>query len=187
MLKALTPIRTMLDLPVPAAREFTVVRAEHDARRLEEYAALRRRAFVDEQHLFQGHDLDEHDGAPLTRVLVALDEIGRVIGGVRLHPIALDDAQRHWRGSRLVCSGAGSPARGLVGALLVRRACVEALDAEASFFDAHVQVRYRHFFERLGWDDIRGGRDLIIAGAEHRLMVWPIPTTDPSTSEDPTP
>ena len=168
----------MLDLPVPVARAFTVARAERDPRRLEEYAALRRRAFVDEQHLFQGHDLDEHDGAPLTRVLVALDELGRVIGGVRLHPVG---GAGRWRGSRLVCSGAGSPARGLVGALLVRRACNEALDAEATHFDAHVQVRYRHFFERLGWDDVR---PVEVAGTEHRLMVWPTPTT-PDT--EPTP
>lgn len=164
------PMRTMLDLPIPAERAFTVVRAEHDPGRLDEYAALRRRAFVHEQHLFDRDDTDAHDGAPRTRVLVALDERGRVIGGVRLHPVAHD--AHHWRGSRLVCSGAGGPARGLVGALLVREACAQALDAEAAFFDAHVQVRYRHFFERLGWDDLGAAQ---VAGTEHRHMVWPIP------------
>ncbi|MCW3040089.1 MAG: synthase [Solirubrobacterales bacterium] len=177
-------MRTMLDLPVPATRAFTVVRAETHPERLEAYAALRRRAFVDEQHLFRGHDLDAHDGAPPTRVLVALDEEEQVIGGVRLHPVAAPaPAARaaHWRGSRLVCSGAGSPSRGLVGALLVRRACVEALAAGATHFDATVQARYRHFFARLGWDDVRA---VDVAGAEHRLMVWPIPTTLP---EEPTP
>jgi putative N-acetyltransferase (TIGR04045 family) len=175
-------MRTMLDLPVPAARRFTVARAELDPARLDEYAALRRRAFVDEQHLFQGHDLDEHDGAPLTRVLCALDEDGAVIGGVRLHPMTGPAPHSaHWRGSRLVCSGAGSPSRGLVGALLVREACAQALDAGATHFDAHVQLRYRHFFERLGWDDVRPVR---VAGTEHRLMVWPIPNPDPR--EDPT-
>jgi putative N-acetyltransferase (TIGR04045 family) len=177
VLTRVAPIRTMLDLPVPVARAFTVVRAEHDPALLEAYADLRRRAFVDEQHLFQGHDLDEHDGAPGTRVLVALDEDARVIGGVRLHPVDVADDAQHWRGSRLVCSGAGGPARGLVGALLVREACSQALDVGATHFDAHVQLRYRHFFERLGWDDVRA---VEVAGTEHRLMVWPIPTTTPT-------
>lgn len=171
-------MRTMLDLPVPAARHFSVVRAETDPDQLAAYAALRRRAFVDEQHLFED-DADAHDGAPLTRVLVALSEDGAVIGGVRLHPVDADAGW--WRGSRLVCSGAGSPARGLVGALLVREACAQALDAGARHFDAHVQARYRHFFARLGWDDAGDGRALSIAGAEHRHMVWPIPTTDPES------
>lgn len=168
----------MLDLPVPATRHFTVARAEHDPARLAQYAGLRRRAFVDEQHLFDEDDHDAHDGAPLTRVLVALAEDGAVIGGVRLHPI--DAAAGHWRGSRLVCSGAGSPSRGLVGALLVREACAQALDAAATHFDAHVQLRYRHFFGRLGWDDVRA---IQVAGTEHRLMVWPIPS--PATTPEP--
>ncbi|XAY04524.1 hypothetical protein DSM112329_01358 [Paraconexibacter sp. AEG42_29] len=172
----------MLDLPVPAVRRFTVVRAERHPGRLDDYAALRLRAFVDEQHLFEADDHDGHDGAPLTRVLVALSETGHVIGGVRLHPV--DVATGWWRGSRLVCSGAGGPARGLVGALLVREACAQALDAGAAHFDAHVQVRYRHFFERLGWDDVRAVQ---VARTEHRHMVWPIPTAGPPAPSSPTP
>lgn len=171
------PMRTMLDLPIPATRAFAVARAEDDPQALAAYAALRRRAFVEEQHLFDHDDADVHDGAPLTRVLVARDEDGDVIGGVRLHPVDL--AAGHWRGSRLVCSGAGSPSRGLVGALLVREACAQALDARAAHFDAHVQVRYGHFFARLGWDEVG---TVEVAGTEHRHMVWPIPTT-----EDPVP
>ncbi len=162
----------LLDLPVSQSLRFEVVRADGDAALLAGYARLRRRAFVEEQHLFDGDDADEHDGAPHTRVLVALDDAdGSVIGGVRLHPVGDDPALGWWRGSRLVCSGAGSPSRGLVGALLVREACAQAITAGALRFDAHVQLRYARFFARLGWQDIRPET---VAGAEHRLMRWPV-------------
>jgi putative N-acetyltransferase (TIGR04045 family) len=157
------------DLPSSRDVRVAVVRADGDPRLLTEYAALRRRAFVDEQHLFDGDDEDAADGAPLTRVLVAIDGDRAVLGGVRLHPHG-PDAPEHWRGSRLVCSGAGGPSRGLVGALLVREACVQADDAGARFFDAHVQLRHARFFGRLGWEDVRC---VHVAGAAHRLMRWP--------------
>ncbi len=161
----------MLDLRLPEAPSFTIVRADGDVRRLSDYAALRRRAFVHEQRLFSRSDTDVIDGAPLTRVLVALDDDGQVIGGVRLHPMGEDASLGWWQGSRLVCSGAGTPTRGLVGARLVREACAQALDAGALRFDAHVQRRYARFFARIGWTDIGPAT---VAGAAHRLMRWPV-------------
>lgn len=162
----------LLDLPVSRDLRVRVVGADGDTAALAAYAALRRRAFVDEQHLFDSDDTDEHDGAPATQVLVAVGDDGTVIGGVRLHPAGDDATLGWWRGSRLVCSGAGRPSRGLVGALLVREACARAIAAGALRFDAHVQRRHVAFFGRLGWIDVRdAGR---IAGTEHRLMRWPV-------------
>jgi len=161
----------MLDLRLPAAPSFTIVRADGDARLLRAYAVLRRRAFVHEQQLFDRSDTDEADSAALTRVLVAVDDDRQVIGGVRLHPMGEDASLGWWQGSRLVCSGAGTPARGLVGARLVREACAQALDAGALRFDAHVQLRYARFFARIGWTDVA---PVTVAGAAHRLMRWPM-------------
>ncbi len=160
----------LLDLPTSRELHVTVLRADGDAGLVAQYAALRRRAFVDEQHLFAQDDADGHDGAALTRVLVGVDGQGNAIGGVRLHPHGGEAPAGFWRGSRLVCSGAGRASRGLVGALLVREACVQARDAGAVWFDAHVQLRHARFFARLGWED---RHHVIVAGAEHRLMRWP--------------
>jgi putative N-acetyltransferase (TIGR04045 family) len=162
----------LLDLPTSQDLRVRVVRADSDPVALAAYAALRRRAFVDEQQLFARDDADDHDGAPATQVLVALGDTGAVIGGVRLHPAGDDPSLGWWRGSRLVCSGAGRPSRGLVGALLVRAACARAIDAGALRFDAHVQLRHARFFARLGWVDVRTAER--VAGAEHRLMRWPV-------------
>jgi putative N-acetyltransferase (TIGR04045 family) len=127
------------------------------------YRALRRRAFVDDQGLFAGHDSDEHDCDAATVVLVALDGGGDVLGGVRLHPE--DAALGWWRGSRLVA------ADGRIGATLVRAACARAAAAGALRFDAHVQQRLVGYFERLGWER---GRALEVGGAPHELMRFPL-------------
>ncbi|ONI92071.1 AIR synthase [Saccharothrix sp. ALI-22-I] len=76
------------------------------------YRELRRLVFVEEQGLFSGTDLDEHDDDPRTVVLVARDESGQVLGGVRLHPARVDGPDiGWWQGGRLVvdpaCRGTG--------------------------------------------------------------------------------
>ena len=154
---------------VPTA--FTVVDATGDAARVDAYRLLRRRAFVEEQGLFDGHDLDEHDASDATRVLVALEPHGEVVGGVRLHPDPAHPDLAWWRGSRLVCSRHPGVRRGDAGAALVRAACATAQAEGALRFDAHVQERFGPFFERLGWE--HAGR-LEVAGTPHLLMRWPI-------------
>lgn len=153
----------------PAA--FLIVRGDGDAERLAAFARLRRRAFVEEQCLFARDDADAHDGAPHTRVLVAVSAAGAVIGGVRLHPEGADPALGWWRGSRLVVDPGAGPLRGRVGAALVAAACAATLDAGALRFDAHVQEGHVPFFTRLGWSTVR---PLARAGVPHRLMRWPI-------------
>lgn len=155
------------DAPPP----FTVVDAHDDPARLRAYLDLRRRAFVEDQGLFPRHDRDEHDGAPGTRVLVAVGRDGAVAGGVRLHPATADPGLGWWHGSRLVAVGAAGAPRARVGAALVRAACARAVQEGALRFDAHVQLRHRAFFARLGWEE--AGR-LTVRGHEHVLMRFPI-------------
>jgi len=148
-----------------------IMRAEADERLLAGYERLRRTAFVEQQGLFAGHDLDDRDGDPDTRVLVAVGLDGEVVGGVRLHPEGDDPRLGWWRGSRLVCTHAGA-SRGRAGAALVRAACAGAVQAGALRFDANVQERHVPFFSRLGWtpvSELEGGV------APHRLMRWPVP------------
>jgi len=150
---------------------YLIVRADGDAERLAAHRALRRRAFVEQQSLFARSDDDDHDGRAQTRVLVAVDTDGIVLGGVRVHPEGDDPGLGWWRGSRLVVGRHAGAARGRVGAALVRSACVAAVDAGALRFDAHVQERHTGFFARLGWQRVRAlGGDL----AAHELMRWPV-------------
>ncbi|HEY5198679.1 MAG TPA: MSMEG_0567/sll0787 family protein [Solirubrobacteraceae bacterium] len=155
--------------PAPA---FLIVDATDDRRRRAAYGAVRRRAFVDDQHLFAGDDTDAHDDDPRTRVLAAVDPGGVVLGGVRIHPEQGGGEIGWWRGSRLVCGhDGGGPPRGRIGAALVRAACAVALDVGALRFDAHVQERQVSFFARLGWEPVRR---LECRGEPHRLMRWPV-------------
>jgi len=150
-----------------------VVCAEHHDTLHRAYMRLRHEAFVERQGLFAAHDLDDRDGDPDTRVLVAVGLDGEVVGGVRLHPEGDDPRLGWWRGSRLVCDrDTGGTSRGRVGAALVRAACAGAIDAGALRFDAHVQEDKVGFFSRLGWESFG---EIVCAGVAHRLMSWPVP------------
>jgi putative N-acetyltransferase (TIGR04045 family) len=150
---------------------FLVVDARGDRRRIDAYRRLRRRAFVEEQRLFAGDDLDAFDFSEHTRILVAIAAGGAVVGGVRLHPATEDPDLGWWRGGRLVAEPCAEVARGRIGAALVGAACATALEVGALRFDAHVQEAQVRFFTRLGWTAIR---PLAVAGAPHRLMRWPV-------------
>jgi putative N-acetyltransferase (TIGR04045 family) len=159
----------------PAARPadpppFLILEAT-GAARLAAYNRLRRREFVERQGLFARDDADQADVDPATRVLVALDPGGGVLGGVRLHRRDSASELGWWQGSRLVVSDAGGPMRGRVGAALVRAACAHAVELGALRFDATVQPRHERFFGRLGWRTVR---TVMVAGAPHTLMIWPI-------------
>jgi putative N-acetyltransferase (TIGR04045 family) len=131
------------------------------------YHALRRRAFVDEQALFERDDRDERDDDPRTVVLLARSARGDLLGGVRLGPATAGPDLGWWQGGRLVVTRAG---RG-VGPALVRAACAYAESAGALRFDATVQPRTEPMFRHLGWRPIRR---TLVAGAPHVLMRWPI-------------
>ncbi|WP_309112707.1 MSMEG_0567/sll0787 family protein [Saccharothrix sp.] len=168
------------DGPSRAASEVVALLGERPVRpgfRIEQaddltaYRDLRRLVFVEEQELFAGTDLDEHDDDPRTVVLVARDDDGRVLGGVRLHPARVDEPDiGWWQGGRLVVDPASRGTSG-VGPALVRAACARAEAAGALRFDATVQARNEALFTRLGWARVR---DVVVAGRPHVLMRWPI-------------
>ncbi|MER7878805.1 MSMEG_0567/sll0787 family protein [Streptomyces solisilvae] len=137
---------------------------------LSAYRRLRRDAFVYEQGLFRGHDLDERDTDPRTLVLIARGRDGTVVGGVRLGPATDGPDIGWWQGGRLVVAPAVRGSAG-VGAALVRAACARAEAEGALRFDATVQTRNEVLFRRLGW---RRVRDITAAGSPHVLMRWPI-------------
>ncbi|TCC37339.1 AIR synthase [Kribbella sindirgiensis] len=175
-------VRALLGDPPPA---FLIEEADRAAKQA--YYALRCRAFVEEQGLFDRTDLDERDEDPRTIVLVARDTRGEVIGGVRLGPATATADIGWWQGGRLVtalaseqlarCPATSSDASEVVrrpvgvGAALVRAACARAEAAGALRFDATVQLGTQRFFERLGWETVR---PVLVAGVPHVLMRRPI-------------
>ncbi|MBW4040541.1 MAG: AIR synthase [Acidobacteria bacterium] len=164
---------TLFDVPVLTGSPRRVARwaiRRAEGAQLEAYRRLRRAAFVDDQHLFAGSDADDVDDDPRAVVLVATaTEGGAVLGGVRLAPLAARDIG-WWGGSRLVVDERIRGAAGL-GAELVDEACRVAEASGVLRFDATVQDRYAGMFGRLGWTD---HGPLILAGAPHRRMRWPI-------------
>ncbi len=156
---------------VPAiAPDFLVERAAGPAA-LSRFHQLRQRAFVDEQGLFEGSDLDDRDDDAHTVVLVARAPDGEVVGGVRLFPELANRDLAWWRGGRLVCHPRLGERRGEVGRALVRAACAVAEDLGALRFDALVQPAREGFFAGLGWRRVRPVQE---AGRPHVLMRWPI-------------
>ncbi len=141
-----------------------------DAAALRAYRRLRHEAFVREQGLFDGHDLDDRDDDPRTVTLVARDPAGTVVGGVRLGPACNGPDIGWWTGGRLVVAPA---ARGVHGAAaaLVRAACARAEAEGVLRFEATVRARAETFFGRLGWTRVR---PVTVAGAPHVLMRHPV-------------
>ncbi|MEV7678102.1 MSMEG_0567/sll0787 family protein [Streptomyces sp. NPDC088341] len=137
---------------------------------LSDYRRLRRDAFVHEQELFSGHDLDDRDADARTVVLVARDRDGTVVGGVRLGPVDGGPDIGWWQGGRLVVARRARGPHG-IGAALVRAACARAEAEGVLRFDATVQTRNEALFQRLGWRSVRA---VTVARAPHTLMRWPI-------------
>ncbi|TCN38891.1 putative N-acetyltransferase (TIGR04045 family) [Kribbella orskensis] len=162
-------VLALLGDPVAAQPSFLIEEAA-DTGAVRSYRELRRRAFVEDQGLFDGSDLDERDEDPRTIVLVARDLSGVVIGGVRLGPAMARPDIGWWQGGRLVRARTSSSSNG-VGAALVRAACARAEAAGALRFDATVQTGTHRFFQRLGWETVR---PVEVAGTPHVLMRWPI-------------
>ncbi|MCZ2839551.1 MSMEG_0567/sll0787 family protein [Modestobacter sp. VKM Ac-2985] len=142
---------------------------EADAAGVAGHRDLRRRAFVEDQGLFAGSDVDGVDDDPRTVVLVARAATGEVLGGVRLGPADPGTADvGWWTGSRLVTVPGAPPG---LGPALVTAACARAEAAGVLRFDATVQDRYARLFARLGWQPT-GVTE--IAGRGHTAMTWPI-------------
>jgi putative N-acetyltransferase (TIGR04045 family) len=167
----------LLDVPildggtaqVRAPSAFLIQRVDSRAE-IASYHRLRHDAFVDEQGLFEGHDLDAIDDDPRTIVLAAIDAAGEVVGGVRLSPATDGRDLGWWTGGRLVVAK-GARSQGHIGAALVRAACALAEQSGVLRFDATVQLQNQPMFDRLGW--VAFGTTQV-AGVEHVRMRWPI-------------
>ena len=157
-------------IPSPGASRVVCRPVASDAERAEHFA-IRRRIFVDEQGIFAGSDLDEHDQDPSTLALVGYCN-GIVAGTVRLFP--LDPAGAVFQGDRLAVLGPYRM-RGL-GAPLVRCAVATAALLGGREMSAHIQPGNVRFFERLGWK--AAGEREIYAGLVHQPMSIELPPTD---------
>ncbi|RFA21055.1 MSMEG_0567/sll0787 family protein [Subtercola boreus] len=157
--------------PHPAAPVAFLIH-EADAAEVRAYRVLRRETFVEEQQLFDGHDLDELDLDERTVVLVARAADGTVLGGVRLSPAIPLPAPDlgWWTGSRLVVARAARGQLG-IGAALVKAACAHAEARGVLRFEATVQPAAERMFAKLGWERLG---ETTVAGVRHARVRWPI-------------
>ncbi|RFA09108.1 AIR synthase [Subtercola boreus] len=143
---------------------------EADAAEVQAYRVLRRETFVEEQGLFEGHDLDDLDLDARTVVLVARALDGTVLGGVRLAPATPDTDLGWWTGSRLVVARSARGQLG-IGPALVQAACAHAEARGVLRFEATVQPAAERMFARLGWERLG---ETTVAGVTHARLRWPI-------------
>ena len=164
---------TALDFSAPVrpyqANDF-VYKIAREPTELDGFWRLRREIFCEEQGLFQGSDVDEHDPGMIPIVakslLMGMDD--DIVGVLRIE----ERAPRVWWGSRLgvhrdyrrLRDMAGSVAirnrqpsflkRQSIGAGLIYKAVSTAQALACQVFLAHVQHQNAAFFRRLHWEPI---------------------------------
>jgi putative N-acetyltransferase (TIGR04045 family) len=131
---------------------------------VEGYFDLRRAIFAEEQGLFDGSDVDEHDAYAIP--IVALGHVGgmpdEVVGGVRIYPAKGGT----WFGGRLgVCQRYRS--RGIVGTALIYAAVTTAHAHGCTRFLATIQLKNVPYFERHRFSSIE---PVQVCGTPHELM-----------------
>ena len=125
--------------------------------------AVRHVVFVDEQGLFAGTDVDEHDDQAIHIVAVA-GNTGAVVGAVRCYS-AGDDV---WYGGRLAVLQAYRRHAASIGANLCQLAEATVIEHGCRCFLAYIQLQNVRFFERLGWR--AQGEPVIHCGEPHQVM-----------------
>lgn len=151
-----------LDVPPRAPLDVVCIEALNSEQRAMHHR-IRQAVFVDEQAIFVGSDLDQHDARDdVVRVVAMRGD--RPVGAVRLYPI--DPARQLWKGDRLAvlpaCRTHG------VGAPLVRFAVAHARAHGGQRMIAQIQVGNVLFFERLGWSVCGTAADYL--GHTHQPM-----------------
>lgn len=127
------------------------------------YFAVRRAVFVEEQGLFEGSDIDEHDKESIH--IVAVDsEIGEVVGAVRCYP----NGDEVWYGGRLAVLSRCRRWAGLIGCRLVRQAEEAVRQRGCRRFLAYVQLQNVRFFQHLEWQTV--SEPEVQHGVPHQLM-----------------
>ena len=127
------------------------------------YFALRHQIFVEEQGLFEHHDVDRLDR--IAHPIIAVEPDARsleVLGVVRIY----EAEPRLWYGGRL---GTHPDRRKgwQIGKGLIYKAVTTANTWGCDRFLATVQIQNVRFFQRLHWDSIE---EVEIHGIAHHLM-----------------
>jgi putative N-acetyltransferase (TIGR04045 family) len=128
------------------------------------YHELRRRIFAEEQGLFAGSDLDEHDqhALPIVAQSQILGMADRVVGVVRIYR----SEPGTWYGGRL---GVSREFRrfGAIGTALITAAVSTAHGLDCQRFLATVQPANVRYFEH---HHFRALREVAVQGKPHQLM-----------------
>lgn len=125
--------------------------------------AVRQAVFVEEQGLFVGSDVDEHDEDAIH--IVAVDrKSGEVVGAVRCY----EEETGIWFGGRLAVLEPHRHSLRAVGPRLVRFAEQTVARRNPRHFLAYIQLQNVRFFERLGWQKI--GEPAFHVGVPHQVM-----------------
>ena len=129
----------------------------------EGYFAVRHAIFVEEQALFHGSDVDEHDQHAIP--LVAVDqETGMVVGAVRCYQVD----EETWFGGRLAVLKEFRRNGASIGPGLCQLAEQVVIEQGCRLFLAYIQLQNVRFFERLGWQ--AEGEPELHHGQPHQLM-----------------
>ncbi|MEM1369295.1 MAG: MSMEG_0567/Sll0786 family nitrogen starvation N-acetyltransferase [Cyanobacteria bacterium P01_H01_bin.15] len=131
-----------------------------NTKEIQAYFDLRHDIFCEEQGLFPESERDEIDGHAYP--IVAVDEVGQVIGVVRIY----ETESGLWYGGRLGVHR-DYRRRGRVGQGLIYKAVTTAHAWGCHTFLATVQLQNVRFFSRLHWDSLK---ELTICDRPHHLM-----------------
>jgi putative N-acetyltransferase (TIGR04045 family) len=143
--------------------DVVVCRIAESAAEYQAYLAVRHAIFVEEQRLFDGTDVDEHDVDAIP--IVAIDQqSGTVIGAVRCYPAGGDV----WYGGRLAVLPLYRHSATAIGANLCRVAEETVIERGCRQFLAYIQTQNIRFFQRLGWCAL--GEPVSFHGQPHQLM-----------------
>ena len=141
--------------------------------------AVRRAVFVEEQGLFEGTDVDEHDDGAV--LMVAVDMHARaVVGAVRCIATGGDV----WYGGRLAVLRAYRRHPAAIGASLCRLAEATVIAHGCRRFLAYIQLQNVAFFEHLGWRCV--GEPVVHYGEPHQIMAASLAAAAYPTDRSPT-
>jgi putative N-acetyltransferase (TIGR04045 family) len=125
--------------------------------------AIRQAVFVEEQAMFSGSDVDEHD-AHAVHIIAINQMTGQVVGAVRVY----EAEPGVWYGGRMAVLKEYRRHLPPIGPLLDRLAERTVSERGCRRFLAYIQLQNVRFFERLGWSKI--GEPAPHCGQPHQLM-----------------
>jgi putative N-acetyltransferase (TIGR04045 family) len=127
------------------------------------YFAIRQAVFVEEQGLFSGSDIDEHDAHAIH--IIAVDQVsGQVAGAVRVY----EAEPGIWYGGRMAVLTEYRRHKPAIGPLLDRLAERTVSEQGCRRFLAYIQLQNVSFFQRLGWSPV--GEPVLHCGQPHQVM-----------------